>query len=195
MTDTAHTPSAAKKERYWHGRSAGPSRRKAWPPGEELAALRRGLGREPGSVPEMWTFYRDLTSDGRLSRELRAEHAALTLFALHQQSQTVRMHRVGVGLGTAMRELRRSGKFSEPAVDRRFAAAATATSMAELTLHLRGLITQLRAIGQPLDYDLLVADLVNWQHLERTGEVRRRWGGQYFVRTSDPDPTSTGAQS
>ncbi|XKK39593.1 type I-E CRISPR-associated protein Cse2/CasB [Nocardiopsis sp. ARC36] len=55
--------------------------------GRILADLRRGLGREAGDVPEMWTYYTTLDKDGRRTDALKAEHAALSLFGLHQQSQ------------------------------------------------------------------------------------------------------------
>lgn len=160
------------REGHWHR-----------PDGADLAALRRGLGREPGSVPEMWPYYTTLNAEGRLTERLEAEHIALALYALHQQSRTEPMHRHGVGLGTAMQALRRSEKFSPEAVDRRFSAAATATSLGEVTAHLRGLVSQLRTISQGLDYNQLVRDLANWAHPERRSQVRRRWGSQYFVTT------------
>ena len=69
----------------------------------DLAALRKGLGRRAGSVPQMWRFYRSVTSDGVTSSRLSAEHAALTLFATHQQSQHERMHQQRIGLGRAVR--------------------------------------------------------------------------------------------
>jgi CRISPR system Cascade subunit CasB len=159
------------------------------PPGEELAALRRGIDREAGTVPALWPFYTTLTEDGRRTQALRAEHLALTLFAVHQQSKNVLMHRVGVGLGTAILRLKRSGAFSEDAVDRRFAAAATSTSVGELAVHLRGLVTQLRSVGQPLDYTRLARDLRDFQIPERAANVRRHWGGQYFAppKATDTD--------
>jgi CRISPR system Cascade subunit CasB len=160
------------------------------PPGDELAALRRGIDREAGTVPALWPYYTTLTEDGRRTRALFAEHLALTLFAVHQQSKTLLMHRDGIGLGTAVLCLKRSGSFSDDAVDRRFAAAATATSLAELAVHLRGLVTQLRGITQPLDYSRLARDLRDWQTPERAAAVRRHWGGQYFApaKTTDTQP-------
>ena len=114
---------------YWerHTEGDGQWRGEERPAGEDLAALRRGLGREPGEAPQMWPFYRSLNEQGRLTWELAAEHLALTLFAVHQQGKERPVHRAGVGLGTAMRDLRHSGKYSPEAIDRRFSAAATAT--------------------------------------------------------------------
>lgn len=175
---------------YWERHTDGDGRWRPGvegPPGEDLAALRRGIGREAGSVPPMWRFYTTLAGDGRISRALHAEHIALTLFAVHQQSRPLPAHRAGVGLGSAVRELHDSGKFSGEAVDRRFAAAATATSIAELSVHLRGLIAQLHTLrpGPGLDYTLLFHDLRDWQRTERLAVVRRQWGSQYFVRRPD----------
>jgi hypothetical protein len=41
-------------------------------------------------------------------------------------------------------------------------------------VHLRGLVTQLRAIGQPLDYTRLMTDLRDWPDPARLAAVRRR---------------------
>jgi CRISPR system Cascade subunit CasB len=192
MTQTVHPDRA--RSFYWmrYTDGHGSWRREAGrPPGEDLAALRRGIGREAGSVPQLWPFYTTLTADGRSTRALLAEHVALTLYAVHQQSQEHCMHRDGVGLGAAVSALRRSGKFSPEAVDRRFAAAATATSIVEVSAHLRGLVHQLKTVGQPLDYTLLARDLRDWQTPQRIGAVRRRWGGQYFTpHADDPEPAA-----
>jgi CRISPR system Cascade subunit CasB len=149
--------------------------------GAVLAALRRGIAKEAGTVAEMWPYYRELNPEGRLTPRLRAEHLTLTVFAVHQQSKQQPMHRRGVSVGTAMAKLRASEKFSEQAVERRFAAFATATTLGEAGTHLRGLVTQLREIDQVLDYTQLMGDLVRWQHPASVGEVRRRWGLQFFI--------------
>lgn len=154
--------------------------------GAVLAALRRGIGREPGTVPEMWPYYRELNDSGKSELRLNAEHLTMALFAVHQQSRTQPVHRPnGPPVGAAVGALRASGRFSEEAVDRRFSAFATATSLTEAGVHLRGLITQLREIedGQ-LDYTSLFNDLVTWQEPELRGRVRRRWGRHYFAPSS-----------
>ncbi|GAB2468751.1 hypothetical protein GCM10027187_41180 [Streptosporangium sandarakinum] len=174
--------------RYWSRYIApdGTWRRKdERPPGEDLAALRAGLGREAGTVPALWPHYRSLTDDrlarrGEISEEQRAEHAALALYGLHQQARPEPMHRPGVRLGQALRRLHQSGKFTQEAVDRRVNAAASATRVSALLNHLRGLITQLRVIGQPIDYDLLLNDIRDWQRPEARQRARRRWGLDYY---------------
>ncbi|GLY68777.1 type I-E CRISPR-associated protein Cse2/CasB [Amycolatopsis taiwanensis] len=194
MTSTEANTEARPARHFWERVVAEDGKWRATEggaPTAELAALRRGVNREPGDVAEMWPFYTTLRSDGTLSEALRAEHLALTLFAVHQQSVARPMHAAGIGLGTAIRALRESTKFSPDAVDRRFSAAATATSLNELGMHLRGLIGQLRVMdrpGQPLDYTQLFRDLRDWQRPENQARVRRRWGSQYFVTPkSDTD--------
>lgn len=183
------TENASTRRFYWqrHTDGQGSWGKRGGPPGADLAALRRGIGREPGSVPAMWPYYTTLTENGALTQRLRAEHLALTLFAVHQQSQLRPVHREGVGLGSAMLALRRDQNSSPEAVDRRFAAAATATSLSEVAHHLRGLITQIRGLTpQPgLDYSQLFRDLWSWQSPEWIKRVRREWGSQYFVWTPE----------
>jgi len=177
-------PDGGRSRYYWlrHTDGTGGWRQKDGPPGHELAALRRGVGREAGAVPQMWPYYTTLTESGQVTPRLRAEHVALTLFAVHQQSKARPVHRFGIGVGRALHELRRSERFSDEAVDRRFAAAATATSFLEVSYHLRALLTQLRAVdGAALDYTRLYDDLVAWQDPEQRIKVCRVWGALYFT--------------
>lgn len=161
-------------------------------PGQDLAAMRRGLDQEPGSTPGMWPIYSQLRADGRLTASLRAEHHALGLFGIHQQSQSSLMHWPDVPIGEALRVLRATERYSEEALDRRVAQAATADDLNELSYHLRGLVTMLRTIHQGLDYTLLHRDLVAWQSDRKRPATRRRWGGAYFRSTGIPTskPTS-----
>ncbi|MFE6662600.1 type I-E CRISPR-associated protein Cse2/CasB [Streptomyces sp. NPDC057697] len=181
------------KQRIWHRYIAadGTWRRRSGtvaerrPPGEDLAVLRRGLGRPAGTVLEMFPFYTCPVDDfaarrGQVSAEQEAEHIALALYGLHQQSQDRPMHRDGAGLGRAMLELRGHGSTSDEAVDSRFQQAFSATSTAMLQLRLRGLITQLKDIKQPLDYNRLISDIHGWNRPESRSRVRRRWGLDYY---------------
>lgn len=154
------------------------------PPGEDLAALRTGLGRTALTAPRMWPYYTvladpELERYGNTSRAQQAEHAALALFGLHQQSQSTPMHRRDVGLGSALRALRRHETSSAAAVDRRVSALATSTSQAALLDRLRGLVTQLRGIHQPLDYDRLFRDFEKWPWPSGQKRVRVAWAQGY----------------
>jgi CRISPR system Cascade subunit CasB len=184
-------------QRYWNRFIREDTRKQELPPGEDLAALRSGLGREALTVPKMWPFY-TITADesehlerfGDVSPEQQAEHAALALFGVHQQSQKILMHEPGVSLGSALRTLRGHTKYSPEAVDRRVSAMVTSTSVPMLTYRLRGLVTQLRDIAQPLDYDQLWYDLKAWSWPDRRQRVRTRWA-QGYQRWETPAETTT----
>ncbi|MGW1837127.1 type I-E CRISPR-associated protein Cse2/CasB [Streptomyces sp. NPDC002067] len=167
------------------------------PPGEHLAALRSGLGREAFTVPALWPFYVTET-DGKVTRQLEAEHAALSLYGLHQQSQSTPMHAPRVAVGAALRALhKRPTKetddghkgYSAEAVDRRVAATVSATSVSAFVHRLRGLITQLRSVQQPLDYDALMRDIRSWHRPDGRARVRRAWGMAYHLRGARPGDT------
>ncbi|MGW3312070.1 type I-E CRISPR-associated protein Cse2/CasB [Streptomyces sp. NPDC001073] len=147
-----------------------------------LRSLRDGLGREPGSVPDMRHLHRvELTDSARTAQTLtdsyRAEHAVLTLFGLHQNSGAEPAHRPGTGLGTAIHGLRGS-MLSGKAAERRLIAAATAPDLDDLVQHLRGLVPLLRYAGIGLDYTRLYRDLLVW-NTPHMGRVLRAWGLQY----------------
>jgi CRISPR system Cascade subunit CasB len=178
----------------------------------ELARLRRGLGKTAGSVPDIWELTvglvpRDMVWDGdEPSRAEQAVHAAMTLYALHQQSQDIEMHKPGVRLGTAVRRLaagdgtKSSQKESKEgggkdrkedgrkqAVTRRFMAVATAQSIDEVLFHVRGLIGQLRREEQPLDYAMFAEDVLKLLTPGRENQVRLAWGRDYY-RTPSAKP-------
>ncbi|MFI6367970.1 type I-E CRISPR-associated protein Cse2/CasB [Nocardia sp. NPDC050630] len=184
-------------QRYWNQFIDKES--KEWngelPPGEDLAALRAGLGREALTVPKMWQFYSvtpdtdaDLERIGAASPRQSAEHAALTLFGVHQQSQRNLMHRPGAGLGTALRKLRRHDRYSSEAVDRRVAALVASTSVSTMAYRARGLITQLRDIAEPLDYDRLMNEIERWYWPDGRQRVRKGWaqGYQRWEKPAEP---------
>ncbi|OYN89562.1 type I-E CRISPR-associated protein Cse2/CasB [Parenemella sanctibonifatiensis] len=150
--------------------------------GGALAALRRNHGTEPGDDFTTLRWYRHLRPDGRISNQLRAEHACLIAFGRHQQGQPFAVHQSGRPFGSALREVRRSGKFSEDALDSRVSQFATAGQMTELAHHLTSLVELMGATKRPItfDYTALFWDLVNIQNELRAGAVRRRWGAAYF---------------
>lgn len=110
---------------------------------------------------------------------------ALALFAFHQQGKPRLMHQPGVRLGTAARTLH--DRFSREGVDSAMAAAAQARSMNAVFSHLRGLISQLSTVGQPLDYTRLLADLRSWPFPDSRARTIRTWGSDYNVWTANAD--------
>lgn len=189
------TDRPARRPFYWEEPRFTPDatgRVRQLPPGDELAALRRGLSQLPGTVPAMWRFY-STWQDGQYNRwGLAAEHHSLTLFAVHQQSQNYFVHRKGVPFGKAIRALH--SRFNEAAVDRRFFAAVTATEVSEVAYHLRGLLRQTHASNvppSPFDYTRLWSDLASWGVPERRSQAQRRWGLAYYGSSGPQGPDAT----
>ncbi|WUX13296.1 type I-E CRISPR-associated protein Cse2/CasB [Streptomyces sp. NBC_01439] len=168
---------------------------------QALARLRRGVGRQPTETPDLWgmvgveafhTAY--LARRGRPAGEaetLRAErsaHAAVTLWAVHQQSNRSRgMHVAGgPSLGTAVRRLM-SGTDADDPVRKRLVRAGTASSLDVLAQRLRDLVTLLRAAEVPLDYGLLAEQLDQWQRPGGPGQVRQAWGRSFHAYRA-PNP-------
>lgn len=160
------------------------------------ARLRRALSASPGSEPTVWADTVGALPISLLghsdapSQAERAVHAAVCLYALHQQSQSVSMHQEGQGLGRAVRRLRRARTDDEETspVLRRFHALATATSYEETLHHLRGLIALLRSESIPLDYGRLAVDLRRLQRPTAAGGVRLVWGRD--LHRPDREPSS-----
>ena len=157
-----------------------------------LARLRRGLGKPAGSVNDIlqYTLADEFVGNETGNEPTAAEtaaHIALTLYALHQQSQGERMHQRGWGLGRAVRRLHPDEPGMPPnPVLRRFQALGTSDSLDELVHHARGMVQLLRAQQVPLDYGLLADQLVTWQHPRGATAVRLRWGREFY-RAPAPD--------
>ena len=166
----------------------------------QLADLRRGVGHAPGELPELWgAFLQEIpeklqgkNDEDTPTKAEQAIYLALTLYALHQQGQTVSMYKEGEGLGKAARLLVPSGQEpGESSIQKRFNMLATATQMPEISHHLRGMIQLLRANGIPLDYVQLAADLYDLQIPEAIPCVRLRWGRDfYYDRKADQGETN-----
>lgn len=153
-----------------------------------LANLRRGIGKPPGAIPELWgEFLLDMpekmqSRSGVPSRAEWAVYMALTLYALHQQGRdphTDSMSREGQSIGRAAAQLVRD-EDDRPRIARRFNTFATASDPAELAHHLRSLIQLLRAEGIALDYPLLAADLYRYLSPTQTDQVRLVWGQDFY---------------
>lgn len=177
-----------------------------------LARLRRGAGKPTGSVLDILSHTHDpaFVHDGDSDEPSFAEnaaHTALTLYAVHQQSQRQGMHARGQRFGSAVRTValgRRKTKKDDDTEDaqpkqppairpdspvaRRFAALGTADSFTELSHHLRGLVQLMRSNDVKIDYGLLARDLWLWQLPGRADGVRLRWGRDFHFPSKDTTP-------
>lgn len=170
-----------------------------------LARLRRGAGREAGEMPDLWSLIdtdplhttaagaRPLGEQELVCAE-NALHAALTLWAFHQQSRGVPMHRRHTrerpgGLGAAVRRLMPADGTDAP-VRKRLVRAGTAPDLTTLTQRLRDIAALLRSATTPipLDYALLAGQLYRWQWPDGPADVRRQWGRSFHEQLrTQPD--------
>jgi len=159
----------------------------------ELAALRRGVSRSPGELPEIWELTRvevPESAGDAPTREEIAVHTAMTLYAVHQQSRTEPMFRPGVGLGSAARRLIGSPDEENPSARARFNALVTSTTVAELRHHLRGFVSLLRARGIALDHAMLADDIFYFQQPGGAKKVRLAWARQYHPLPAETPPAT-----
>lgn len=160
----------------------------------ELAKLRKGLGKKPGELPELWeSLFLDMPQqlEGRGQEASSAEWAiytVLTLYAMHQQGRSVKddnMNRRGQSLGSAVAMLALHERSSEEAIQRRYNAMATAANINELVWHLKGIIQLLRQRGLPIDYVELAGELYQYQDLRRRTSVRLNWGRDFYRKINE----------
>ncbi len=159
----------------------------------KLAKMRRGIGEEPGAVPELWDLLferlpEELEGKGNEpSRSERAIYTALTLFAVHQQGKDIHgdfMFLEGNTLGRAVGQLARRTAGNEEAVIRRFNVVVTSADLIEFSWHLRNVIQLCKRESIPLDYAALAKDLYDYQDLDRIDNVRLKWGRDFYRELS-----------
>ena len=181
----------------------------------DLAILRRGLGKNPGEIPEILAITlpakdaeyhpSDLllaSGDGPPTPVEWAMHVALTLYALHRQGQPGSMtdngeqpsdgkRRPGASFGAAMRRLRMDSQ-KEPGVARRFNAMITASDIREFARHAMGAVQMLRAADIRMDYAAFAADLLLFQIPTRREGIKMKWGRDFWREESKDKPTVGG---
>lgn len=135
-----------------------------------LAALRRGVGRPPGTVYEMFAYVVPFLPAEVSRWQENAYFLIASLFALYPDSE-------GHGdLGQAFRRAIHSPN-EQAAVERRFTALLAADPQ-EFDVHLRHAVTFLQARAVPIDWDRLLIDVLTWQHPNDL--VQRRWARSFW---------------
>jgi CRISPR system Cascade subunit CasB len=208
MTVTNSAPTRAQllktdvDKRIWNLQSAflAPGSRGNAEATATLARLRRCALDEPGADPSVWQVTLadlpdELRWDNAASPAERAVHAALVLYAAHQQSNAVAVYHSGVGLGAAVRQLARArgreGEIDQPSIGRLHQVALANDSAGQL-YHLRGLVALFRSESPPiaLDHAQLAVDLWRlFDPFQDSNRVVAQWGRDLH---SKPHSTPTG---
>lgn len=158
-----------------------------------LANLRRGIGREPGELPQLFgILLSDMPEDfwSKNGTATKAEwvcYTALTLYALHQQGYDAKNQHMhtdeGVSLGKAMYRLAASydgDPNAELRVVQKMRILATSVDRKELSHHLRGIVQLFKANGISLNYKWLAGDLYEMQFPEGKRKVCLKWGQDFY---------------
>lgn len=173
----------AKVMRLYHQKSNGVSAATA-----QLAQLRRGVGVSPFQYPELLGIILEKEDGtegipeqyrGRGEQPSNAESAAytaLTLFALHQQSQNQPMHDAEVSFGNAVGKLVGDTTTS---MKKRFDSLLTAQTENARQHYLRRLITLLRSEGIAFDYGRFAVDYMRLLNPATRQKVMYRWNRDF----------------
>lgn len=157
-----------------------------------LANLRRGVGHEPGELPQLFGVIlldmpeEFMSDNGIATKEEWACYIAMTLYALHQQGHSLEsqpMHvKENISIGRALSRLARAlnDPNAEQRMLQRLQKLATAVDMKELSYHLRGVIQILKANGIPINYQDFAGDLYELQMPEGKKQVCFRWGQDFY---------------
>lgn len=159
-----------------------------------LAALRRGLGKEPGEAAEATPYvFRWLGQDADSDR-VDAYFQVAALFASHRISWGEREDRRPTNLGASFWRLaHREGQTEDPGAERRLVALLNAHPE-ELGRHLRHAVSLLKAHEIPIDWAQLLRDIQEWTYEERPVQfawARSFWGGGATADDADAAATES----
>ncbi|MBI4336996.1 MAG: type I-E CRISPR-associated protein Cse2/CasB [Chloroflexi bacterium] len=161
-----------------------------------LAALRRGLGKQPGEAPEMYPYVVRWAQGGRPWQE-RVYYLVASLFAWHQGSWhgDASKHEV-TNLGASFARLAPQGAENRPGVERRFVALLNC-HRDDLPNHLRHAVGLLKSKGIPLpiDWAQLLHDIQGWDSEHRWVQLAwaRAFWGQAAPTSEEPAETLVAA--
>ena len=151
-----------------------------------MANIRRGVGKYPGEIPELWGLIfnnipEELLGIKEASFAEWAVYTALTLYALHQQGNEKFMHSEDVSIGKAASMLVKN-EDDEERIRRRLGLAVTATSPSDLAYYLRGVIQLLSREEIAIDYARLAKELYLMNYEESSKAIKLSWGRDFYIR-------------
>lgn len=154
----------------------------------QLAQLRRGIGKRPGELPELWGVFLQNMSEELMSKtdepsyEEWAIYTALTLFALHQRGNPDSMNESGEEnhLGCAVQRLANSDADEIERLRFKLSLIAKSGDMTELSYRLKTMIGLLSGERIKLDYADLAMDLYQFQFESSADNIRLKWGRDFY---------------
>lgn len=158
-----------------------------------LAALRRGLGKEPGTAPEMYPYVVPFLPDRPTAYHEAPYYLVAALFAWHQKDwSSDDPYRSNLGASLARLRWEQAVEHGEKApeqgdsIERRFVALLS-SAREDLPYHLRQLIGLLRTKEVPINWRQLLYDIGFW---DDDRNVQRRWASAFWGQTASEQPTA-----
>jgi CRISPR system Cascade subunit CasB len=139
-----------------------------------LAALRRGLGKSPGTAMEMHRYVVPFLTRSRPWDE-EFYYLVAALFAYWHQGETTVASHPPDNLGASLARLRISD--SGPSLELRFTALLK-SHRDDLSTHLRQVVGLLKSKDVPVHWRNLLRNLQRWDHED--GWVQRSWAKSFW---------------
>lgn len=141
-----------------------------------LAALRRGLGQQPGTVPGMYPYVVRWIPEQSSRQYEAALYLVASLFAYHPEAG-------GTGTMGTHFAAARAQESDNTAIERRFTQLLDAHPE-DLPFYLRQAISYLRSKNVPVNWDQLFKDLQWWG--SSTHRVQQTWAKDFWGRPVNP---------
>lgn len=154
-----------------------------------LAALRRGLGKEPGTVAEMHPLVLPWVPADASDWQANRWYLVASLFAVHQRNVRPAEGR-SRNLGWSFAQLRQ--KTDSASVERRFVAMLNGDAE-DLPQHLRHAVSLLGSHEVGIDFAQLLRDLRYWDADSRRVQrnwARSFWGGAQPAEAAGAEPAA-----
>ncbi len=140
-----------------------------------LAALRRGVGKPPGTTPETFPVMVPWTAD--MNRTAADTYFLVgSLFALNQSNCA------DGNMGTTFAQIRGTEGEAGDSLEKRFVALLNAHSE-DLANHLRHAVTLAGSKEVSVNWAQLITDLQRWNHPDRF--IQRQWAEKFWGRGSE----------
>lgn len=162
----------------------------------ELANLRRGVGKSPGEMPELYgILLKDMPEefwirDGETTAAEWSCYIALTLYAVHQQGNQMQVRNMHtdnrISVGRALRQMvsvQSGGKGDSNAEERalkKLQMLLTSKDMREFSYYLRNVVKLLKNERIALNYVQLAGDIYDFQYPEAKTKLSLAWGQDFY---------------
>lgn len=152
-----------------------------------LAALRRGLGADPGTAPSTWPYVARYLPQEVSRREEEVCYLVAVFFALYQRAGqvVVKPSEPHWDMGATLNRVADRRRVARPGIERRFLALLDAR-FEDVPHYLRQLIVQVREAAVPIDWAQLFRDLLHWSASDL--RVQRRWASRFYAQQEEAKP-------